>query len=54
MRVLADSGSVALEGILVAAMIIPAVILAGICWIFWRAKKRDDEATFHEGGRSRG
>ena len=37
-----DHGAAALDGILVAAMVIPFTVLAVICWIFWKAKKRDD------------
>ena len=45
MTPLADSGTVALEAILVAAIVVPAVIFAGVCWIFYRAKKREDAIT---------
>jgi hypothetical protein len=45
MSMLADSGAVALEAIIVASIVGPAVILAGVCWIFYRATKREDEAT---------
>jgi cbb3-type cytochrome oxidase subunit 3 len=41
---LADSGAVALEAIIVASIVVPAVILVGVCWIFYRAKKREEEA----------
>ena len=51
MSTLADSGAVALEAIIVASIIVPALILAGVCWIFYRAKKREDEAT-RPGGRA--
>ena len=44
MSTLADSGAVALEAIIVASIVVPALILAGVCWIFYRAKKREDEA----------
>jgi hypothetical protein len=42
---LADSGAVALEAIIVASIVAPAVILASVCWIFYRATKREDEAA---------
>jgi cbb3-type cytochrome oxidase subunit 3 len=35
-------GTAALDGIIVAAMVIPLVVLAVICWIFWKAKQRED------------
>jgi hypothetical protein len=40
----ADSGAVALEAIIVASIVVPAVILAVVCWIFYRAKEREEEA----------
>jgi heme/copper-type cytochrome/quinol oxidase subunit 2 len=48
MSTLADSGAVALEAIIVAivaSIVVPAVILAGVCWVFYRAKKREAEAA---------
>jgi len=45
MGMLADSGAVALEAIIVASIVVPALILVGVCWIFYRAKKREDEAA---------
>jgi hypothetical protein len=45
MGMLADSGAVALEAIIVASIVVPAVILVGVCWVFCRAKKREDEAA---------
>jgi hypothetical protein len=45
MSTLVDSGAVALEAIIVASIVVPAVILVGVCWIFYRAKKREDEAA---------
>jgi hypothetical protein len=43
MSTLADS--VALEAIIVASIVVPAVILASVCWIFYRATEREGEAT---------
>jgi hypothetical protein len=40
--VLVGSGAAALDAIVVAAMIVPLPILGVICWIFWRAKQRED------------
>jgi cbb3-type cytochrome oxidase subunit 3 len=40
--VLLAAGTAALDGIIVAAMVIPFLILGVICWIFWKAKQRDD------------
>jgi len=39
---LADSGAVALEAIIVASAVVPALILVGVCWIFTERKKRED------------
>jgi uncharacterized paraquat-inducible protein A len=46
---LADSGQIALEGIILASIVVPLLILAVVCWIFWRAKKREDEAARRDG-----
>jgi uncharacterized paraquat-inducible protein A len=43
MALLANSGSAALDAIVVAAMVIPVPVLGVICWIFWKAKQREDE-----------
>jgi cbb3-type cytochrome oxidase subunit 3 len=32
----------ALDAIIVAAMVIPIPVLGVICWIFWKAKERED------------
>jgi cbb3-type cytochrome oxidase subunit 3 len=39
---LAANGSAALDAFIVALMAISFVVLGVICWIFWKAKKRDD------------
>ena len=39
MTTLADSGAVALEAIVVASIVVPAVILVVVCWIFYRARR---------------
>jgi hypothetical protein len=36
-------GSVALQVMLVIGMIVPFVVFGFVCWIFWRAKAREDE-----------
>ena len=41
----ANGGTVALEAILVAAIVVPLIALAIVCWIFWRARERDDGAS---------
>jgi uncharacterized paraquat-inducible protein A len=46
---LADSGQIALEGIILASIIVPLLILAAVCWVFWRVKKRDEEAARRNG-----
>jgi hypothetical protein len=35
-------GTAALDAIVVAAMVIPIPVLGVICWIFWKAKQRED------------
>jgi hypothetical protein len=40
MSTLADSGAVALEAIIVASIVVPAVILAGVCWVFYGEEAR--------------
>jgi cbb3-type cytochrome oxidase subunit 3 len=30
------------DGIIVAAMVMPIPVLGVICWIFWKAKQRED------------
>jgi len=42
MVLLASSGSAALDAVVVAAMLIPIPVLGVICWIFWKAKERED------------
>jgi cbb3-type cytochrome oxidase subunit 3 len=42
MPLLASSGGAALDAIVVAAMIVPIPVLGVICWIFWRAKQREE------------
>jgi cbb3-type cytochrome oxidase subunit 3 len=32
----------ALDAIIVAAMVIPLIVLGVICWIFWKAAQRDN------------
>ena len=39
---LLDRGAVALDAFVVAMMLGSFVALGVICWIFWKAKKRDD------------
>ncbi len=35
-------GSLVLSIIALVGMIIPFFILAGVCWVFWKAKKREE------------
>lgn len=35
-------GSLALSIVALVGMIIPFIILAVVCWVFWKAKKRDE------------
>ncbi len=39
-----DAGEVAMTIIFVLALVVPFVALGVVCWIFWRAKKREEEA----------
>ena len=41
----ADDGSLAITLVALVAMLIPWGVLGGVCWVFWRAKKREDEAS---------
>jgi hypothetical protein len=36
--------SLALSILMLVGMIIPFVVLGWVCWIFWKAKVREDEA----------
>ena len=36
------AGTVALEAFIVVLMVLSLVVLGVICWIFWRAKQRED------------
>ncbi|HXV34156.1 MAG TPA: hypothetical protein VD769_09110 [Gaiellaceae bacterium] len=40
-----DGGSLALTLLALVGMIVPLIALAVVCWVFWRAKRRDDEAA---------
>ena len=40
--VLAANGAAALDAFIVGLMVVSFVVLGVICWIFWKAKKRDD------------
>jgi heme/copper-type cytochrome/quinol oxidase subunit 2 len=37
-----EGGSLALSIVALIGMIIPLVVLGVVCWIFWKAKKRDE------------
>jgi cbb3-type cytochrome oxidase subunit 3 len=39
---LLDHGAAALDAFVVAMMVSSFVVLGVICWIFWKAKKRED------------
>ena len=39
---LLDQGAAALDAFIVGLMVVSFVVLGVICWIFWKAKKRDD------------
>jgi uncharacterized paraquat-inducible protein A len=38
---LAHTGDAALAGLVTASIVVPLVLLAVVCWIFWRAARRD-------------
>ncbi len=54
MSMLADSGAVALEAIIVASAVVPALILVGVCWIFTerRSAKMDERGQLRTSSRS--
>jgi uncharacterized membrane protein len=37
-------GSLILSIIALVAMIVPFIVLGYVCWIFWKAKKREEAA----------
>jgi cbb3-type cytochrome oxidase subunit 3 len=37
-----DGGSLALSVLALVGMIVPLLVLGYVCWIFWKAKKRDE------------
>ena len=51
---LAESGAVALEAIIVASAVVPALILVGVCWIFTerRSAKMDVRGQLRTSSRS--
>ena len=36
-------GSLAMSIVMLVGMIVPFLVLGGVCWIFYRAKQREDE-----------
>ena len=38
-----NSGSLAITLVALVAMLIPWFVLAYVSWVFWKAKKRDDD-----------
>ena len=45
-----DGGSLILSVIALVAMIIPFFVLGFVCWVFWKAKRREEaaERRMHE------
>jgi hypothetical protein len=41
--VLADSGTTAMDAVYVVSSIGPLIVLGIICWVFFRAARRNDE-----------
>jgi hypothetical protein len=44
LTLLGDSGSTALNLIILASAVVPLGIVGVPCWIFWRAAHRNDDA----------
>jgi uncharacterized paraquat-inducible protein A len=42
--VLASPGGGAVEAVVLASIIVPLAVLGVVCWIFWKAAKRDNES----------
>jgi hypothetical protein len=42
--VLLGSGSAVMDGVLLASAIVPLLIVGVLCWVFFRAARRNDEA----------
>jgi hypothetical protein len=42
-------GSLALSIVALVGMIVPFVILGVVCWVFWKAKKREEAAERRAG-----
>jgi hypothetical protein len=43
-----DGDSLAFSILALVGMIIPILVLGVVCWIFWKAKRRDDEKKKRE------
>jgi uncharacterized paraquat-inducible protein A len=43
--VLAAAGDGAIEAVIMASIVVPLTVLGIVCWIFWKAAKRDREAS---------
>jgi uncharacterized paraquat-inducible protein A len=41
---LGNSGSTVLNLIILASAVVPLMIVGVLCWIFWRAAHREDDA----------
>ena len=44
-----DGGSLALSIVALVGMIIPFIVLGVVCWVFWKAKKREEAAERRAG-----
>jgi uncharacterized paraquat-inducible protein A len=49
--VLASPGGGAVEAVVLASIIVPLAVLGVVCWIFWKAAKRDRAAATSALGR---
>jgi hypothetical protein len=45
-----DGGSLGLTLFALVGMIIPLIALVAVCWVFWRAKRREDAAARERDG----
>jgi cbb3-type cytochrome oxidase subunit 3 len=43
-----DGDSLAFSILALVGMIIPLIVLGVVCWVFWKAKRREDEEKKRE------
>ncbi len=42
MSLVAAHGDAALQAVLISSIVVPLALLGVVCWIFWKASKRDE------------